>query len=233
MLKSLVNTGLNARLTPEVYDRYAEEVTALENNWKKSVSSLKDCKLSFYKEIEHTSIPEAVCQHDYTHVIYDYRECRTLNDGESVPEGYKTLSDAGTIPCALIPILRYYGIHAQLTAVATTLVKYGYRTQNSGTHWIAIDKIPEIIYGIQTRIQSSVFELCESVLSGYPVLTVVSAAWLHNLEYMPGNECVTIWRIDGSDVIVTTTSSHSPRRLNLIEFLWNIKRAWSFQPPTK
>lgn len=228
MLKSLENTGLNARLTPDVYDLYAEEIAALEMKWRNSVSSLKDCKLSFFKETPYPSIPEPVCQHDYTRVIYDYRECRTLNHGESVPEGYKTMSESGTVPCALVPILRYYNIGDMLPEIGSVLVKHGYRTENNGTRWIAIDKVPELVYGIQTQIQSSIFELCESILSGYPVLAIASAAWLHNLESMPSNECVTAWRIEGSEVIVTTTSSHSPRSLDLIEFLRNVKRAWAF-----
>lgn len=230
MLKSLENTGLNARLTPEVYDRYAEEVSALEKDWKESISSTKNCKLSFIKEDDDLNIPEPICQYDFTRVLYDYRECRLLKDAESVPQGYKTMADSGTIPCAIIPILNYYGLSTNLSHLGKILVENGYRTENDGTRWIAIDKIPELVYGIRTQIQSSVFELCESVLSELPVLAIVPASWLHNLESMPSNECITAWRIEGNKVIVTTTSSHSPRKLDLIEFLRNIKRAWAFQP---
>lgn len=231
MLKSIVNTGLNARLTPEVYDRYAEEVTKLESDWKKSLEYLDSCNISFWGGIEDASIPHPVCQHDYPNIIYDYRECRVMDDTQSVPDGYKTIAMGGSVPCALMSIIGFYK-HSRLTLseIGKVLVENGYRTEDKGTLWIAIDKIPELVYGVRAEMLNHLLELCQQVSLGRPVMALVPASWLHDLPNMPSNECVTVWRLERKKVIVTTTSSHSIKELDLYDFLRHVKRAWAFYP---
>lgn len=231
MLKSLENTGLNARLKPETYDRYAEEVAKLEEEWKKSVEYLENCNISFYDGINDNSIPESVCQYDCPNIIYDYRECRVVDNAADVPEGYKTMAMGGSVPCALMSIIGFYKpSRLTLSEIGKVLVENGYRTENKGTLWIAMDKIPELVYGIRTEILSHLLELPREVSQGHPVMALVPAAWLHDLPNMPSNECVTVWRLERKKVIVTTTSSHSVKELDLYDFLRNVKRAWAFQP---
>lgn len=224
MLDVLKNTGLNARLTPEVYDLYAEEVNKREKEWKKSLEYLYSCHISFYDGIEN-NISEPICQYDCPNIIYDYRECRVVNNVVDVPEGYKTMATNGTVPCALTPIISQY---RSLPEIGKVLVEYGYLTKDKGTLWIAMDKIPELVYGIQTEILSHFLELAKEVSEGHPVIVLVPAAWLHDLPSLSSNECVTVWRLKGKKVIVTTTSSHSVKELDLYDFLINVKRAWAF-----
>lgn len=232
MLDVLKNTGLNARLTPEVYDLYAEEVNKREKEWKKSVEYLDGCNIRFYDGINDNSIPEPVCQHDWSNIIYDYRECRVVDNVSSVPEGYKTMVTSGTVPCAITSIIGYNKPISIITLseIGKVLVENGYLTKNKGTLWIAMDKIPELVYGIRTEILCNFLELPREVSQGHPVMTLVSAAWLHDLPSLVSNECVTVWRLERKKVIVTTTSSHSIKELDLYDFLRNVKRAWAFQP---
>lgn len=232
MLESLRNTGLNARLTPEVYDRYAEEVTKREEEWKKSVEYLRICNISFMGGIDNICIPTPVCQQDWTNIIYDYRECRVVDTEKDVPEGYKTMAMGGTVPCALMSIIGFYKpSRFTLSEIGKVLVENGYRTENKGTLWIAMDKVPELVYGIQTEMLNHLLELCQQVSLCHPVMALVPAGWLHRFPNMPSNECVIVWRLEGKKVIVTTTSSHSTIELDLYDFLRNVKRAWAFQPP--
>ena len=226
MLDVLKNTSLNARLTPEVYDLYAEEVNRREQEWKKSIEYLDSRSINFYEGIEN-NIPEPICQREYPNIIYDYRECRVVNNAEAVPKGYKTMATSGTVPCALTPIVSYY---RNLPEIGKVLVEHGYRTENKGTLWIAMDKVPELVYGYRTEILSHLLELPREISQGHPVMALVPTAWLHDLPNMPSNECVTVWRLEYKKVIVTTTSSHSVKELDLYDFLRNVKRAWAFQP---
>lgn len=232
MLDVLKNTGLNAWLTPEVYDLYAEEVTRREKEWKKSVEYLNGCNISFYDGINDDSIPETVCQYDCPNIIYDYRECRVVDNAADVPEGYKTMAMGGSVPCALMSIIGCYKPSSIITLseIGKVLVENGYRTEDKGTLWIAMDKIPELVYSIRTEILSNILELPREVSQGHPVMALVPAAWLHDLPNMPSNECVTVWRLEHKKVIVTTTSSHLIKELDLYDFLRNVKRAWAFQP---
>lgn len=229
MLKSLINTGLEARLTPEQHALYRAELIALEESWKQSLHFL-ECNFNFDGSgVEPSKIPTPRCQYDYNHIIYDYRTCRELQPGETLATSHKTMADGGTVPCALLSVLEYYCRDEKLPELGQILVKNGYRTQNNGTLLIALDKIPELVYGIQTQVQSFIFNLFESVCMKKPVIALVSAAWLHDFPKMPSNECIVIWRLEGKTALITTTSHHSVRRIDLYDLLKNIKRAWSFQ----
>lgn len=228
MLKSLLNTGLEARLTPEQYALYRAELITLEESWKQSLHFL-NCDFTFNGGVEPSKIPTPRCQYDYNHIIYDYRTCRELQPGETLATRHKTMADGGTVPCALSSVLEYYRHTAKLTVIGQILVKNGYRTENNGTLLIALDKVPELVYGVQTQVQSFIFDIFESVCMGKPVIALVSAAWLHALSTMPSNECIVIWRLEKKTALITTTSHHSVRRIDLYDLLKNIKRAWSCQ----
>ena len=228
MLKSLIGTGLQARLSPEQYELYKSEVLALEKSWKKEIRS--GCKTQFKGGISDFFIPQPWCQYDFYHIIYDYRKCINLRSPKQVPLGYKTVADGGTIPCALLSILRYYKFSETLPVLGELLVTNGYRTKDNGTRWIAFDKVPEIVYGIKTEIQTSIYGFAESIVFGRPVAALVSATWLHKdfSTNLPSNECIVVWRLEGDKAVITTTSSHSTLRVDLYDLLKNIKRAWSF-----
>ena len=226
MLDVLKNTGLNARLTPKVYDLYKNEASTYEKSWKQSLHYLDTCNFSFTGGSDDSHIPAPYCQYDYADIIYDCRGCRKV-DGQ-VPDGYKTIFDGGTALCAMKSVLDYFHISLSLEDVGKDLVQNGYRTENDGTLWIAFDKAFEQLYGVQTQMQSMVFELCESVSLLHPVIALVSAAWLHDYP-MPSNECIIIWRLEGKEAVITMTSSHSSKKVDLYELLKNIKRAWACQ----
>ena len=175
--------------------------------------------------IKDSSIPTAHCQYDYHHIIYDYRACRMLDSGEPVPEGYKTMADGGSFPCAIYMLLEYFKVPTDLITIGKTLVQYGYRTENSGTLWICMDNLLEKHWGIKTKIQDSIFELCESVSLDSPVVALVPAEWLHSYP-MPSNECLIIWRLEEKTAVVSTTSGHQPVKIGLYDLLAHIKRAW-------
>lgn len=230
MLESLKYTGMNARLTPEVYELYKEEISAFEESWKQSLHYLETCNFSFIGGIDDNHIPSPYCQYDYSHIIYDYRECREVKDSKSVPAGYKTMLDGGTVPCALMSILDYLCISSiSLEYVGKKLVENGYRTEDNGTLWIAFDKALEQLFGVRTWIQRSVFELCESVTLERPVIALVPAAWLHDFPAMKTRECIIVWRLEEKKAVITTTSAHSAKKVDLYELLKNIKRAWACQ----
>lgn len=73
MLKSLENTGLNARLTPEQYELYKDEISVLEKSWKKDIAT--GCSTRFKGGISDFFIPTPFCQYDYHNIVYDYRKC--------------------------------------------------------------------------------------------------------------------------------------------------------------
>lgn len=228
MLKSLENTGLNARLTPEQYELYKDEISVLEKSWKKDIAT--GCSTRFKGGISDFFIPTPFCQYDYHNIVYDYRKCINLKNPTQVPAGFKTMADGGTIPCALLSVLSYYKFPETLPVLGELLVTHGYRTADKGTRWIALDKIPEMVYGIQTQIQTSVFGFCESIMFGRPVIAIVPATWLHSdfpSSGLPSNECVVVWRLEGKNAVLTNTSSHSTLTVNLQDLLKNVKRAWS------
>ena len=232
MMKSLIGTGYQARLEPSAYTRYKEELTAFDESWKQSLHFLETCQISFKGGgIKNEFIPTPYCQHDFTTIVYDYRECRVLRADESLPDGYTTMSDGGTVPCAFMSILDYFRTSPKsLEMLGKVLVDNGFRTRFNGTLWIAFDKVLEK-YHVRTQIQPSIFNLCESVTLQRPVIALVSSAWLHYFPspYMMTNECVIIWRIEGEKAVMTTTSSHSLREVNIYDLFRNIRRAWSCQ----
>ncbi len=232
MMKSLVGTGLQARLSHEQYKKYETEFAAIDDSWAKSLSDLQNCKLSSVSEgIEDKYIPIPYCQHDYSHIIYDYRECRTLSFGEKLPKGYKTMADGGTIPCGLMTLLDYFKTAPNsLEDIGTVLVENGYRTKSRGTLWVAVDKVLDF-YHVRAEIQPSVHTVFDMVRNKRPVIAITSGMWLHDIPYplMKTNECIIIWRIEGENAIFTTTSRHSARRENFYDLLRNTKRAWACQ----
>lgn len=192
--------------------------------------------------IDTRFIPKPICQYDYGQVIYHSSdpklgigECRRLSTGEPYPIGLKSIADGGTVPCAMLSILKYFQVDASLLEVGNFLVKHGYRSKrHGGTRWIAIDKILEINYGIETTIITSVLELARSLSLGQPVLSMVNSTWLHNsLMHNPpnknGNECIIIWKLQGSKAIITTTTSLEKQliKVDLQDLLRHILRAWS------
>lgn len=232
MLKSLIGTGLQARLSHEQYEKYKAEIAAIDDSWAKSLSELQNCKLSSESEgIEDKYIPIPYCQYDYNHIIYDYRECRTLSAGESLPKGYKTMADGGTIPCALMTLLDYFKTAPNsLEDIGTVLVENGYRTKSSGTLWVAVDKVLNH-YHVRAEIQPSVETVFDRIRNKRPVIAIVSGMWLHDMPHLPTmtNECIIIWRIEGNQAVFTTTSRHSPKRENFYDLLKHTKRAWACQ----
>ena len=231
MLKSLVGTGLQARLSHEQYKKYEAEISAIEARWVKSLHYLETCDFAFTGGVENKYISTPYCQYDYGNIIYDHRECRTLSPDEVLPDGYHTMLDGGTVPCAIMSILDYFRTSPKsLEEIGKILVTNGYRTKLRGTLWIAFEKILEH-YHVRTQILPTIFDLCESVSLNRPVIALVSAAWLHQFPhpYMMTNECVIVWRLEGKKAVITTTSNHSLIQVNLYDLLKNTRRAWSCQ----
>lgn len=243
MLQSLKNTGNTANLPRQQYAEYVNELSILQHMWELDQKKLAtgDFTLSiFTKAIDTRFIPQAVCQYDYDRVIYHcvdpklgIGECRHLSEKEPYPVGLKSMADGGTIPCAMLSVLKYFQIDTSLLEIGSFLVKHGYRTKRHGTRWLAIDKVLEINYGIEAMIITSVLELASSLSLGYPVLALVPSMWLHKtLSHCPlrghGNECIVIWKLQGSKALITaTTVVDKPLlQIDLQDLLFHVLRAW-------
>lgn len=239
MLRSLLNTGISANLTHRQYAEYANELAVLQSIWERDISILSEAHFTLLlltNGIDARFIPEPVCQYDYDRVIYHSSdpklgigECRRLSTEEPYPIGLKSIADGGTVPCSMLSILKYFQVDASLLEVGNFLVKHGYRSKRHGTRWIAIDKILEINYGIETTIITSVLELARSLSLGQPVLSMVNSTWLHNSPNKNGNKCIIIWKLQGSKAIITTTTSLEKQllKVDLQDLLKHILRAWS------
>ena len=238
MLTTLKNVEtLQARLDSATYDLYAEEIYSLEKLWKDSLSYLDFCDFSFIGGIDSRSIPIPLAQENFHNIIYDYRECRKieLNNVENIPSDLKTIAGGGNIPCTIYSILEYYRRNTPIEEIGRILVKYGYRTPDSGTLWSAFERILEPIYKIETTIQSSIFELCKSVSIGKPVVCMVPTKFLsehinYNNPSLTGHECIIVWQLVGKSLLVTTTHSQGFYVLKMAETFRHILRTWACSP---
>ena len=78
-----------------------------------------------------------------------------------------------------------------------------------------IDKILELVYGIPTKIQSSIFEMCHSVASCNPVIALVPTSWLHGNPLLLSNEAIIVWSIKNGEAIISTTSADVLERVKV------------------
>lgn len=217
--------ALKARMEPASYAVYKSETNRLGELFRASVESKDWEKISWESSLMFPT--HLYCQKDYSNIIFDYRECRYLGSQEEKPEGYLTMADGGTIPCALLSILEHYNVETSLEELGKVLVENGYRTENKGVLWSAVDIVPEVKYGIKTKIVVNVKEIAEALKQGKPILALVPASYIQQKEGIPTNQAAIIWGTIGYSFSVTSTSRRNwmlfPRRE---EFLPQIKRAW-------
>ena len=232
MLRVLYGSGLEAKLKPDVYATYMAELATRQEQFKRSARDFQICKsLTSGSNISLKQIPVINIQNDNPHIVYDYRECRFLRANES-PGDYKTMQDGGNIPCSLLTVLNFFKIHPTLFELGELLVENGYRTKNSGTLWLAIEKVPELAYGIQTSMQNNVWNMIHAVSMKQPVLAIVPRKWVNHSPDFSNNECIIIWRIENNRICFSSaTNSRSMQYRPLREVLHNIKICWSFQRP--
>lgn len=230
MLECLKKAGLNARLDHDTYDRYAKEIYRLEDKWKDSLDLFNFNDLNYMScGIDTRFIPCSTNQDEYANIVYDHRECRVLEPGETLPSGYRTMADGGTIPCAISTLLEYFGQKIPVEEIGKILVQYNYRTPDKGTLWSAFERILEPIYGIETTIQSSIYDLFESVALGKPVVAMISPEILYksNTRSFSGNEAIIIWRFEHGRAIISTTHLYGCHKVNAEKLLKNLLRAWA------
>lgn len=238
MLQSLVNTGLNARLKPDVYAKYKEEKRQLAETWEESLSKELSTKLDI--GIDPKVVPVPYNQKIYDHIVYDHRGCydrakdpNRVFDGEPL----KSMALGGSIPAAMAMIVEYFSkTHKTgkkivsreefLIEIGKILVENGYRTQDKGTLWLAFDKVLELEYGIRTQIQRSIFEVSNSICSCSPVVLLVPTGWLHGKD-LPSNECVIIWKIKEGVATICCTSSNKLMEVDVMQLLRHAKIAWA------
>ncbi len=235
MLRSLKETGINARLTPATYEAYKAETSAIAKNWAASLEKElpSDLRVGITKHI-----PAPVNQKLYSNIVFDHRACdfeEHVDRSDANEEAYKTIAIGGSIPCAMATVRKYFN-NTQICTPKTqsdlvieigkVLVENGYRTPDNGTLWIALDKVLEMEYGIVTKIQNSIFELADSLCSQKPVIALVPASFLHG-EGVPTNECIIIWNSYDEVCTFSTTSSNTNLQINTNTLLKNIKRAWA------
>lgn len=242
MLQSLQNTGIQARLTLNTYDKYNASVSKLDSSWKESLNKIDETLFSNLSiGISEHFIPTPYNQKNFKNMIFDYRSCfiNNLSIGDpAIP--YKTIASGGTIPCAMAMVYEYFILvnkknkifqtrEELLLHISTTLVLNGYRTQYAGTSWISLDKILELVYGIPTKIQSSIFNMCHSVASCNPVIALVPTSWLHGNPLLLSNEAIIVWAIKNGEAIISTTTSDTLERVKVSTLFKNIKRSWACQ----
>lgn len=238
MLQSLVNTGLNARLKPDVYAKYQEEKKQLSETWTESLEKELSPKLDI--GIDPKVVPVPYNQKIYDHIVYDHRGCydrakdpNRVFDGEPL----KSMAIGGSIPAAMATLIEYFAMNHKtgmkissreelLIEIGKILVENGYRTQDKGTLWLAFDKVLELEYGIRTQIQRSIFELTDSICSAKPVVALVPTGWLHGKD-LPSNECVIIWKIKEGVATISNTSSNELYEIEVMPLLMHSKIAWA------
>lgn len=229
MLKILEHTGSSALMSKEVYDNYQKELNLLKKRWLDSfnIEVTSDWSIRFLtsgipshleKGLDESKIPRAFNQRLYDNIVFGY-------DGE-------TIAFRGTVPCAIAQVYEYLCRPSEtrekiLERIGKILVSNDYLTKNSRTRWVALDKVLELEFGIETKIQSSIFELLDSVFPDKPIIALVPSAWLHCDPMLLSNEAIVIWAIDKTKALITTTSSDDVVRVDLVELLYSIKRAWA------
>ncbi len=238
MLHSLVNTGLSARLKPDVYAKYQEEKKEFSRTWEESLSKELSTKLDI--GIDPKVIPVPYNQKLYEHIVYDHRGCYDRNKEPNKDfngEPLKSMALGGSIPAAMATLIEYFAITHKngkkissreelLIEIGKILVENGYRTQDKGTLWLAFDKVLELEYGIRTQIQRSIFELADSICSAKPVVALVPTGWLHGKD-LPSNECVIIWKIKEGVATISCTSSNELIEIEVMPLLRHSKIAWA------
>lgn len=236
MLKSLIGTGVSARLTPEKYTAYNKEVAFFTSSWEESLSKKLYSHLSV--GMKEKWLPAPYNQKQYPNIVYDYRGCFSKGSTFEEPEEpYKTIAIGGSIPCAMSTVYEYFNglvINNKkldrtelLLDIGANLVNNGYRTQETGTLWIAMDKLFELEYGIETEIQRSIFEVVQSVCQCHPVVGLVPTSWLHSDDSLASNEAVTIWAVEEDTALITTTTSDKVEKIKVLPLLQHTKRAWA------
>lgn len=258
MLKSLKVTGIiSAFIEKPIYEAYQEELNELSLRWSSSfnfwvpVDPKENWPTRFLvleipnyleKGLAENKIPKPFNQRLYDNIVFDYRGAYIedsytyLHLPPSDPadqESMKTIAIGGSVPCAIAQVYEYLCRPSEtrekiLERIGKVLVSNGYRTQNKGTLWVALDKVLELEFWIKTKIQSCFFELLDSISPTTPVIAFVPAAWLHYEPTLPTNEAIVIWAIDKTKALITTTSDDVVR-VDLVELLYSIKRAWACQ----
>ncbi len=234
MLKSLIGTGLSARLTPEKYEEYKKELAILDSTWRESLTRKLYPHLSV--GIKEERIPSPYNQKQYQNIIFDYRGCFSKGSTFEEPlEPYKTMAIGGSIPCAMATVYKalnngkteFKNNEELLVDIGKNLVNNEYRTKETGTLWIALDKILEMKYGIETEIQCSKFAAVDSVCRCHPVIALVPTSWLHDDPSLSSNEAVIIWAIREDEAIITTTTSNEVRKVNAETLFNQAPIAWA------
>lgn len=236
MLKSLIGTGLSARLTPEKYEEYKKELAILDSTWRESLTRKLYPHLSV--GIKEERIPVPYNQKQYPNIVFDYRGCFNKGLGstfEEPSEPYKTMAIGGTILCAMATVYEtlnngkteFKNREELLIDIGKTLVNNNYRTKSSGTRWIALDKVLEMKYGIETKIQCSKFEAVDSICRCHPVISLVPTSWVHNDSSLTSNEAVIIWAIRKDVAIITTTTSDDVKKVNVDALFHQAPRTWA------
>ena len=234
MLKSLRNTGINAWLTPEKNEEYKEELSGFDSTWKESLP--KELYPHLSVGIKEERIPAPYNQKQYSNIVFDYRGCFSKGSTFEEPsEPYKTMAIGGTIPCAMATVYEtlnngktaFKSREELLINIGKNLVNNNYRTKNSGTRWIAFDKLFEMEYGIETEIQCSKFAAVDSVCRCHPVIALVPTSWLHDDPSLISNEAVVIWAIREDEAIITTTTSDAVKRVNVDALFHQAPRTWA------
>lgn len=229
MLRVLQRTGVEARLPQEVYEAYKSERLEKQHQFKNSVKTIKKCILTANIGIPISRIPDVITQDDGISIIYDNKD---TNCG-FIPGTRKTMAEGGNIPCTIATLLSFFKIYPSLFEVGKILVENGYRTENSGTLWLAIEKVPEFVYGVQSTLQDNVWNTIHAISMKQPVLGIVPRKWLHHNPKFSNddNECIIIWSINKDKAVFTTATSKKIKCLNVKEVFSNIKICWSFQRP--
>ncbi len=222
-LKPMEET-LMASMDSNLYEQYKKERSEMMESFKKSVARGEADSITWSGD----TVPKYfINQREYGCLIFDQRECRYLKVGEKLPEGYLSMKDGGTVPCALILVLWASGVNILLEDLATLFVKYGYRINGKGVLWSSIDIIPEIKFGIETRIATSVKDIANALIDKKYVFTLVSQRWLQGNESLPDkNQAAVIWGVKDNNFVITSTVGKEVIYKPINSFLEQIKIAW-------
>lgn len=225
MLHSLESTGLGAKLQPRAYDAYQKEVEKIEEEWDYSLHFLITCDYSIKGGIESDKIPSPCCQVDCPD-IWDNDNSQVLEKSYLASHPALLIAEGGSVPCTFRMILKYFDITKNLENICGVLVRRGYHIKDTGILTLAFDKVLEQIYGVKTEIQPSIFDLCESVSLGHPVIALVTNSWLYN-NGMDGLTCIIIWQLKEKEILVSTTTSRTLQVLDMVDTFEHIQRAWA------
>lgn len=161
--------------------------------------------------------------------------CFELDDSKKIPSYINTIYGGGSILCCLISIAKFYGKEDNHIDLGNYMIDNKYRTPKNGVRWTAMDKIPEIRYGISSNVACSLYDIIKHVVDNKePALALVPGSWICGDSAITTNVGIILYQFTKTGSVLFASSVHDHLlEMSIEELFRHIKMAWLFHDPNK